>query len=252
MKNEEIILHEIQELKALVARLIGTNNLPKEQQFSTDALNKAEEEFKKLTKARDEWIDEDGFEKYLKADHYDSGKFVRQEFGFTSYYKKGYDYYYNKKDILAFSKELKNRNIDLNRYIELKKDQAEFEKTIAAIRGNTPLKSTAKPFHIPPELRDILTSPAKRPNLDVMKDALQKLKDEFYENNFSDYIDIYKDNYAMVKSIYHFEKYLDPKIKRRIFRWCSEFNVVQRIMEEITQKKAEKFVPVPESKMIRL
>jgi hypothetical protein len=85
-----------------------------------------------------------------------------------------------------------------------------------------------------------------------MKDVHQKLKDEFYEDKFSDYIDIYKDNYAMVKSIYYFEKYLDPKIKRRIFRWCSEFNVVNRIMEEITQKKAEKFIPVPESEMIRL
>jgi curved DNA-binding protein CbpA len=112
MKKEEIILQEIQELKAVIARLVGTDNLPKEQQFSIEAINKAEEEFKKLTRARDEWIDEEGFGKYLKARHYDAGKVVRQEFSFTSYYKKGYNYFYKKKDILAFSKELKNRNID--------------------------------------------------------------------------------------------------------------------------------------------
>lgn len=56
----------------------------------------------------------------------------------------------------------------------------------------------------------------------------------------------------MVKHVYHFEKYLEPTIKRRIFRWCDEFNVVNRILQEITGKKEKKFTPVPESELIRL
>ncbi len=131
-------------------------------------------------------------------------------------------------------------------------DQADFEKRVERVINNTPKKTYQKAFKIPEELKDIITSPGKRPDIGVMKKALQKLKDEFFEKKFSEYIDIYKDNYAMVKQIYYFEKYLEPKIRLRYSRWCNEFNLVNRILEEITKKKPEKFIPVPEKEMIRL
>ncbi|MCX6200176.1 MAG: hypothetical protein NTY88_13320 [Bacteroidetes bacterium] len=252
MKENEKILSEIQELKNLVARLIRSDNLPKDHQFSQEAIDKASDEFQKLLRDREEWIEDNDFDKYLKASHRHVGKFIRNEFGFKNYFKKGYDYYYSKKDIIALAKELKSRNVDLDRYIELRIDQADFEKRVQSVIHNIPKKAYQKTFRIPEELRDIITSPGKRPDVEVMKAKLQKLKEEFFEKQFSDYIDIYKDNYAMVKEIYYFEKYLEPKIRVRYSRWCDEFNLVNRIIEEITSKKPERFIPVPEDKMIRL
>ena len=85
-----------------------------------------------------------------------------------------------------------------------------------------------------------------------MQAELQKLKDEFFENKLDEYVDIYKSNYAIVKQIYYFEKYLEPKKRMRFSRWCNEFNVVNRILEEITGKKVERFIPIPEDKIIEL
>lgn len=64
--------------------------------------------------------------------------------------------------------------------------------------------------------------------------------DDFFAENLSEYIDIYNDNHAMPKYIYMFEKYIDPKLRRRIHRWTHEFNLLHTLLEEITQKK-EKF-----------
>ncbi len=252
MKNEEAILAEIKKLGIAIERFIGAANSEPNEKFSGKSLDKAAKEFQELVKQREEWINEEAFARQLKASHYTAGKVVREEFGFTGYYKKGYKYFYKKDDILALAKELKKRNIDLGRYVELRKDQANFEKCLEVARGKAKKTISMKPFYIPEDLNNILTSPPKLPDLDKMHNELQKLKDEFHEKKFSDYIDIYKNNHAMVKHIYHFGKYLEPTIKRRIFRWCDEFNVVNRILQEITGKKEAKFIPVPESEMIRL
>lgn len=249
MKNDEVILAEIKKLSSSLERLIGANSEPNEK-FSVATLDKAAKDNKQLLAKRDEWLDEEGFDKHLKAWHYSAGKVVREEFGFTGYIKRGYRYFYNKADILALAKELKKRNVDLDRYIELRQDQTNFEKCIEVMRERA--KNTPRPFHLPEDLKDILTSPGKLPDLQMMKMERKKLEDEFYENKFGDYIDIYKSNYAMLKRIYHFEKFLDPQIKRRVRRWCDEFNTVNQILEEITGRKEKKFIPVPESEMIRL
>jgi hypothetical protein len=108
---------------------------------------------------------------------------------------------------------------------ELKEDQNNFEKYIASVRGNG-VKKGSRPFKIPLDLKDVLTSPGKLPDFAVMQSRLKDLKQEFFENNFSEYIDIYKDNYAMIKHIYYFEKYLEPGKRRRFSNWCGEFNTV--------------------------
>ena len=43
------ILTELKELKTLIAKVIGTSDLPVEQQFSIEAIDKAAKEFQKMT-----------------------------------------------------------------------------------------------------------------------------------------------------------------------------------------------------------
>ena len=55
----------------------------------------------------------------------------------------------------------------------------------------------------------------------------------------------------MTKFIYHFEKYLEPVLKRRCKKWCDDFNYANHSLEEVTKKK-EKFIPVKDEDMIQL
>ena len=55
----------------------------------------------------------------------------------------------------------------------------------------------------------------------------------------------------MMKFIYHFEKYIDPQMKRRCRKWCDNFNYANHALELITKKK-ENFVPVKEEELIQL
>jgi hypothetical protein len=54
---DEQILNELKELRYLLSRLIGTSELPLEQKFSQEALDKAAKEFQKLSIERGEWIE---------------------------------------------------------------------------------------------------------------------------------------------------------------------------------------------------
>jgi hypothetical protein len=236
MTTEEKILKEIQDLKKILANLLGLEANAGQDIFSTEALNSAAKQFREMSTQRGEWIEAKDFSKYINTAPYNAGKFIREEFGFTSFYKKGYSYFYNKQDIITLGKELKERNINLSRYIELRSDQEIFEKCITSVRSRNS-KKPPRPFHIPDDLSDIITTPAKRPELSVMQMELQKLKDEFLEKKLDEYIDIYKNNYAAVKSIYYIKKYLEPTKRRRFSRWCDEFNTVNRIIKEITNKK---------------
>jgi 2-keto-4-pentenoate hydratase/2-oxohepta-3-ene-1,7-dioic acid hydratase in catechol pathway len=89
------------------------------------------------------------------------------------------------------------------------------------------------------------------PEASVIREDIKRLKEEFFQYKLSDYIDIYKDNYAMTKFIYHFEKYLEPGLKRRCKKWCDDFNYANHALEEVTKKK-EKFIPVKDEDMIQL
>ena len=95
------ILSELKELRLLISKLIGSSDLPENEQFSPQMLEKAAKEFKKLSIARGEWITKSELYKYFKQAHYGSGKFIRDKFGFANYFKQGKTCFYNKTDIVV-------------------------------------------------------------------------------------------------------------------------------------------------------
>jgi hypothetical protein len=242
------ILQELKELKSILAKLIGTSDLDPSEQFSIEAVNKAAKEYQKMLIDRGEWVAENDIGKYIRSSAWRAGAFIRNEFGFKNFIKKSHSYYYYKKDLIALGKELKERNVDLSRYIEFRESQAKFEKDVAAVSQG---KKKKKGFQLPADLKDITTSPIPMPAAEIVKEDLERLKTEFFEQKFSEYIDIYKGNHAMMKFIYHFEKYIEPGLKRRCQKWVDNFNYANHALELITKKK-EKFVPVKEEEMIQL
>ena len=244
------ILQELIELKALISKLIGTSDLPSSEQFSKDAIEKAAKQFQKLKIERGEWVSDWDLYKIFK-DANRAGTYIRQQFGFSNYFKKGHSYYYNKKDLIALSQELKKRNVDLGRYIEYLEDKEKFKKYIQGISQNNQGKKKKKAFELPEDLRDISSSPPKPPSADSIKEDIGRLKQEFFQYSLGDYVDIYDSNHAMMKSIYFYQKYLEPDIKKRCKRWCENFNYANHALELVTKKK-EVFVPVKEEDMIQL
>ena len=245
------ILSEIKELRTALTQVLGISDLPPDQQFLKEALNKAAKEFQKLNIERGQWVADHSVGKYIKNAGYRAGAFIRQEFGFSNYFKRGQTYYYSKKDLISLGKELKERNIDLGRYMEFIEDRTKFKKYVSEAAQNNKGKLKNKSYKLPAEVNNITTSPPPMPEVSVIREDIKRLKEEFFEYKLSEYIDIYKDNYAMTKFIYHFEKYLEPGLRRRCKKWCDDFNYANHALEEVTKKK-EKFIPVKDEDMIQL
>ena len=245
------ILSEIKELRTALTQVLGISDLPPDQQFLKEALNKAAKEFQKLNIERGQWVADHSVGKYIKNAGYRAGAFIRQEFGFSNYFKRGQTYYYSKKDLISLGKELKERNVDLGRYMEFIEDRTKFKKYMSEAAQNNKGKLKNKSYKLPADVNNITTSPPPMPGASVIRDDIKRLKEEFFQYKLSDYIDIYKDNYAMTKFIYHFEKYLEPGLKRRCKKWCDDFNYANHALEEVTKKK-EKFIPVKDEDMIQL
>ena len=245
------ILSEIKELRTALTQVLGISDLPPDQQFLKEALNKAAKEFQKLNIERGQWVADHSVGKYIKNAGYRAGAFIRQEFGFSNYFKRGQTYYYSKKDLISLGKELKERNVDLGRYMEFIADRTKFKKYVSEAAQNNKGKLKNKSYKLPADVNNITTSPPPMPEASVIREDINRLKEEFFQYKFSDYIDIYKDNYAMTKFIYHFEKYLEPGLKRRCKKWCDDFNYANHALEEVTKKK-EKFIPFKDEDMIQL
>lgn len=146
---------------------------------------------------RGEWVCESDLGKYFKDAPYQTGKFIREEFRFTAWIRNGHQYLYNKKALQLLTKECKDRNLNLGRYIQYKKSQAEFEKKVTAS------KVKGRPLYtLPDEARDINTSPIPVPEIELVQNDLNFLKADFHLYKMNEYIDIYKDNHAMMKFIY--------------------------------------------------
>lgn len=245
------ILAELKELRSVICKLIGTNDLPSKDQFSIEKVDKAAKEFKVLLVKRGEWISEDQLYKYLKGARYGAGKFIREEFKFSNYYKQSHSYYYNRKDIQALSNALKDRNVSLSKYVELRSDQENFKKKIAAATFNKKGSKKKTSYSLPNDLSDIVASESPNPSIEPIKQELRTLEGEFFEYKLSEYIDIFKNSYAMVKFEYSFSKYYPADVKRRCKSWCERFNYANHALELITEKRV-KFNPVKEEDMIEL
>lgn len=247
---QQQILNELKQLKEVLAILAGTANLSTREQFSRPALDKAAKQFQKLAIERDEWVNDDKISKYIKNAGYHAGNVIRSEFLFKNYFKRGHTYYYYKKDLITLNDELKKRNIDLGRYIEIVNDQVKFRKYLD--RVNEEKSNTAKKqFRIPKGLKNITTSPPPFPDAEIIRADIKRLKDEFFEFKLDQYIDIYRGTYAMMKHVYCFQKYMASDLMKRCRKWCDNFNYANTALEKVTKKK-EHFNPVKDEDMIEL
>lgn len=248
---DDELLSEIRRLRNALTQVLGTSQLPEEEQFSVETLDRVAKEFQKFIIERGEWISDSDISKYIKNAGYRAGNFIREKFNFTNYFKYGRTYYYNKSDIISLGKALKERNVSLDRYIEFVESRDRFKKNLEDAKRNNKGKHKGKPFKLSSEVRNIQTSPAAIPDASVIRDDIKRLKGEFFKNKFGDYVDIYRNTYAMLKHMYYFEKYLEPGLKRRCRKWCDDFNYANNALEMVTKKK-EEFIPVQEHDMIQL
>ena len=236
---ETKILEELKQIKLILSKITGTEDLPTKERFSKEALDKAAKEYQDMVIKCGEWVSNSDLSDVSKIYSWNSGKFIIEKFGFSSYFQRGKSLYYNKKDLIALKNELKERKIDLERYIELTEDQEKFEKYIANV--NLP-KGKNKNFEIPDFLEDIETKPYLISEEIINKD-IEELKEEFRNKKLADYVDLYhRGTYAMFKYQYEFDKYLDANMKRDSKNWCTRFNYANHAHEklkELKQKESE-------------
>lgn len=245
------ILIELKELKSALSKILGTSNLPKEEQFSIESLDKAAKEFKKMQIGRGEWVPDNEIYKYVKSAGWSSGNFIRTEFRFSNYFKQGKKYYYNKSDLIALSQELKNRNVNLSRYIELKGSEAAFKKKISEAATNKKSSKRRMSYHLPDELHDISTTEPPLPSVDLVKQEIKDLETEFFKSDLAQYIDIYRGSYAMMKNDYTFLKYRNKELGSKCRKWCDRFNYANNALEALTKTRSN-FIPLKEDEMIQL
>jgi hypothetical protein len=248
---QDEVLKEIQDLKYFLSKLVGTDDLPSGFRFSEEALDKAKQLYHQMRNQSEEWVKEDDIGKYIKSAGWHAGPFIRKEFSFTNWTKKGYRYLYSKKDLIALNEELMARNIDLSRYRDYLDDKAAFEKRRMALKYPQKRNPKNKPFLMPDsKIKNITTSDIPKPDPEIVKADLSRLKEVFKTEKLALYVDIYKGTHAMLKHMYFLEKYLEPGLKRKCNKWCDDFNYANHALELITGRK-EKF-KVEDPAMIQL
>ena len=234
---EDKILKEIKQIRLLLGHLTGTQDLPARERFSKEAVAKAAKEFRILSLQRGEWVHSGDIHKVIRNAPWNCSKIIIEKFGFTNYFKRGSSLYFNRKDLLALGKELKDREIDLKRYVELVGDQEKFKKYLAGIVLPKGTK-TKKHFTIPESLRDIFSTPYSPPTEQLVRDEIATLMEEYQKFGLSEYIDLYEGKtYGLIKYIYHFDKYIKPETKKFCQNWVFKFNYANEALKRILELK---------------
>lgn len=236
---EDQILKEIREIKAILSRITSSDELPARQRFSKAVLDKTAREFMKLSIERGDWIKEYEIYRIFPKIYGYPGKFIIEHFALTSYFKKGKSLYFNRKDLVALKNELKQRKVNLGKYMELERDKEKFHKCLESIKAPK-VKIKRARFKIPEDLRNIDSIPYTIQE-EVIREHLKKLEDEFRKFNIGEYVDIYHDDYAMFKSQYYFEKYLNPEVKRRCRKWCDDFNYANHALKQLSDIESRSY-----------
>lgn len=239
MKTQEQILRELSEIREAIVRIAGTSALPPEEQFSEASLDKVALELKKLSIKRGEWIDDGDLSRYFKG-VYNGGRFIRETFGFNDFFKKGKSYYYRKSSIIRLSQELKSRNVDLARYMELKESEAKFQEKVSAVAAANKKQKKKPPYQLPDSLKDITTEDF-HPAVEIVEAELSKLREQFTKENLSKYIDVYG-VHAMMKFRYPFSGFAEKEIKSKCRRWCDQYNMACDALSKLSGK-GKKFTP---------
>jgi hypothetical protein len=237
---EDKILTEIKQIRRLLSELVGTTDLPVKQKFSKEAISKAAKEFRKLSIERGEWIPSDGIRRIIKHASWNSAKIIIEKFEFTNYFKRGSTFYFNKKDLIELDKELKKRNINLEKYCELLNDQEKFQKYINNINLPKGTK-TRKHFKIPEGLKDIFSKPYSAPTEELVRKEIETLMEEYKKFDLSEYIDLYEGKtYALFKYDYSFDRYIKPELKKFCKDWSFKYNYANNALKRILELKPEK------------
>ncbi len=237
LNREDRILSELKQLKRLFAVMLGTEDQPAKEKFSKTAIIKASIEFKKMQAARGEWVSSGDIGNVNKHTPYNSAKLLIEEFQFKNYFKRGSTYYFKRKDLIDLNKELKKRNINLETYSDLLQDKEKFQKYIDSVSDPEGNKKRRR-FKIPEGLENIFSEPYSPPNEDLVRNEIEALWEEYEKFNLSEYVDLYyKKTYAVFKYIYHWDRYLDPKIKKQSKQWCEKFNYAQTALKRIIELK---------------
>lgn len=235
--REDKILSELKQLKKLFTVMLGTEEQPEKEKFSKVAIIKASSEFKKMQAARGEWVSSGDVDEVIKHAPYNPSKMLIEEFQFKNYFKRGSTYYFKRKDLIDFNKELKKRNINLETYSDLLQDKEKFQKYIDNLTHPEKSKKQRR-FKIPEGLENIFSEPYSPPNEDLVRNEIKELWEEYEKFSLSEYVDLYyKKTYASFKYIYHWDKYLDPKVKKQSKQWCEKFNYAQAALKRINELK---------------
>jgi hypothetical protein len=231
---EAKILEELKQIKFILSKITGTEDLPTNEKFSLEALDKAAKEYQAMAIKRGEWISNNDIDEVFKKTLWRAGQFIIEKFEFRNYFRRSKILYFNKKDLIALRNELKERKIDLSRYMELEEDKEKFEKYISEI-NHQKIKGKTKSYQIPEDLQDIDTKPYIVSEETIRKD-IENLKDEFRNKKLAEHIDIYeKGTYAMFKDLYYFDKYLEARLKRDCKNWCNRFNYANNALKKLKE-----------------
>lgn len=133
LNREDKILTELKQLRRLFTVLLGTEDQPTKEKFSRTAITKAAREYRKMQAERGEWVASGDVDDIIKNAPYNPAKMLIEEFQVKNYFKRGSTYYFKKKDLIDLKKELKKRNINLEKYEELLRDREKFQKYIDSI-----------------------------------------------------------------------------------------------------------------------
>lgn len=234
----EKILKELKEIKSILSQIVGSNELPASERFSIESIRKAATEFRSILIEREAWISERDISKVIRKAPWNAGKFIIERFEFKNYFVRGRTYYFKKSDLVDLNKELKKRNINLGRYIELEADREKFLKYIESIKDPKRPKKHLR-YKIPDNLRDIQTQPYHHPAKEKVQEHLAELKRRYEEEKLIQYIDIYGGNYAMFKHIYYFDRYLDKGLVKKCNDWCFQFNYANNALREISKIRSQ-------------
>lgn len=241
---EDKVLSEMKQIRKLLSELVGTTDLSTNQKFSKEAISKAAKEFRKLSIERGKWIPSDEISKIIKHAPWHSGKIIIDKFEFINYFKRGSTFYFNRKDLVELNKELKKRNINLEKYCELLIDKEKFRKYTNAIilpKG----RKTRNHFKIPEGLRDIFSKPYSAPTEELVRKEIEVLMEEFKKFDLSEYIDLfYGKTYAMFKYDYSFDRYLKPELKKFCKDWSFKFNYANTALKRILELKEEQPITI--------
>jgi hypothetical protein len=236
---EEKVLKEVKQIRVLLSELIGTSELPARQKFSKEAITKAAKEFRKLAIQRGEWITRDEIHRVVKNASWNCTKVILEKFEFSNYFKRGHTIYFNRKDLMELNKELKKRNINLKKYVELVDDKEKFQKYIDGIilpKG----RKKRKNHRIPDNLRDIFSTPYSAPTEQLVRDEIETLMEEYNKFDLSEYVDLYYEKtYALFKYDYHFDRYIKPETKKYCKDWTFKFNYANTALSRIMELKSK-------------